>query len=60
MLAGKAANCEVIGLATSHTIKEVLDAGADWVVQDLESVRYEKRSNGEACHVLHISNALSK
>lgn len=37
--AGKAAGCKVIGLVTSHSVEEVLAAGPDWVVRDLESVR---------------------
>ncbi|PFH57751.1 hypothetical protein XA68_14637 [Ophiocordyceps unilateralis] len=37
--AGKAAGCKVIGLVTSHTFDQVVAAGPDWVVKDLESVR---------------------
>ncbi|KAI4156295.1 MAG: hypothetical protein LQ340_000385 [Diploschistes diacapsis] len=37
--AGKAAGCEVLGLATTHSIESVLAAGADWVVKDLESLK---------------------
>ncbi|KAK1769495.1 HAD-like domain-containing protein [Phialemonium atrogriseum] len=36
--AGKDAGCAVIGLVTSHTLEQVLVAGPDWVVRDLESV----------------------
>lgn len=36
--AGKDAGCAVIGLVTSHTLEQVLAAGPDWVVRDLESV----------------------
>lgn len=36
--AGKAAGCRVLGVATTHTAKEVKEAGADWVVEDLRSV----------------------
>ncbi|KAL8941448.1 MAG: hypothetical protein Q9216_002221 [Gyalolechia sp. 2 TL-2023] len=38
VLAGKAAGCQVIGLATTHTIDELRASGADWIVQDLRSV----------------------
>ncbi|KFY34800.1 hypothetical protein V494_06461 [Pseudogymnoascus sp. VKM F-4513 (FW-928)] len=36
--AGKAAGCRVLGVATTHTAREVKEAGADWVVEDLRSV----------------------
>lgn len=36
--AGKAAGCRVLGVVTSHNAKEVKEAGADWVVEDLSSV----------------------
>ncbi|PHH62307.1 hypothetical protein CDD80_1367 [Ophiocordyceps camponoti-rufipedis] len=37
--AGKAAGCKVVGLVTSHSFEQVVAAGPDWVVEDLESVR---------------------
>lgn len=37
--AGKAAGCKVLGLATTHSVGQVVEAGADWVVKDLSSVR---------------------
>ncbi|KAH0544103.1 hypothetical protein FGG08_001721 [Glutinoglossum americanum] len=37
---GKAAGCHVLGLTTTHTMKEVQEAGADWVVGDLQSVTF--------------------
>ena len=37
--AGKAAGCKVLGVVTSHTIEQVLNAGPDWIVKDLRSVR---------------------
>ncbi|KAL8716483.1 MAG: hypothetical protein Q9225_006193 [Loekoesia sp. 1 TL-2023] len=36
--AGKAAGCQVIGLATTHRIEQLRESGADWIVQDLRSV----------------------
>ena len=57
--AGKAANCQVIGLTTSHTIDQVLEAGSDWVVQNLDSVRFEK-DPVTGYLMLHISNALDR
>lgn len=38
ILAGKAAGCQVIGLATTHTIEQLRESGADWIVRDLRSV----------------------
>jgi glycerol 3-phosphatase-1 len=37
--AGKAAGCKVIGVLSSHTKEEIIEAGADWVVADLTHVR---------------------
>jgi glycerol 3-phosphatase-1 len=39
--AGKAAGFEVLALATTHKTQELVDAGADWIVRDLESVRMQ-------------------
>ncbi|KAL8854593.1 MAG: hypothetical protein Q9221_000628 [Calogaya cf. arnoldii] len=38
ILAGKAAGCQVIGLATTHSIEQICQSGADWIVKDLRSV----------------------
>lgn len=37
--AGSQAGCQVIGLATTHDIPQLKAAGADWIVQDLCSLR---------------------
>jgi len=39
--AGKAAGCKVVGLTTTHDVKVVKEAGADWIVKDLRSVRFK-------------------
>ena len=44
--AGKAAGCKVLGLATTHRIEQVLEAGADWVVRDLKSFRVVEQKDG--------------
>ncbi|KAK4453015.1 HAD-like domain-containing protein [Podospora aff. communis PSN243] len=44
--AGKAAGCVVVGLVTSHGVEEVLAAGPDYVVRDLESVRVVRAEGG--------------
>lgn len=46
--AGKAAGFMVIGLATSHTPDQVRNAGADWTVKDLQSVKLKAFENGVA------------
>ncbi|ESZ93916.1 Dl-glycerol-3-phosphatase-like protein [Sclerotinia borealis F-4128] len=58
--AGKAAGCKVLAVVTTHTIEQVLEAGADWVVQDLSSVKVIARTDGSdgAGVELEISNAL--
>jgi len=54
--AGKAAGFKVIGLATTHTIDQVRDAGADWILQDLRSVSIQTIKNGRV--EVEIKNAL--
>jgi len=44
--AGKAAGCKVLGVVTSHTVEQVVDAGPDWIVKDLSSVKLVGRSDG--------------
>lgn len=38
--AGSQAGCKVIGLATTHDIAQLKSAGADWIVEDLCSLRF--------------------
>ena len=54
--AGKAAGFKVIGLATTHSIPQVRDAGADWVVKDLRSLSIKSFVNGRVR--IAIDNAL--
>ena len=54
--AGKAAGCKVIGLATTHAIHRIREAGADWIVKDLQSVRYAGK-NGQRVKI-EISSIL--
>ena len=44
--AGKAAGCKVLGLATTHSVESVRDAGADWILRDLESFKVLAKDNG--------------
>ena len=54
--AGKAAGFKVVGLATTHTVGQVKEAGADWIVQDLRSVTL--KNFGEGVVQIEIVNAL--
>ena len=63
--AGKAAGCKVLGLVTSHTLEQVVAAGPDWVVRDLQSVKMVGFERGAAdsgpsgsAVTLQISDAL--
>lgn len=53
--AGKAAGFQVLALETTHTIQQLKDAGADWIIKDLQSVAL-KSSNSRV--EIEISNAL--
>lgn len=39
--AGKAAGFKVIALTTTHSLEQLKEAGADWIVEDLRSVSVE-------------------
>lgn len=39
--AGKRAGCKVLAVVTTHSASQLWEAGADWVVKDLESVKVE-------------------
>jgi glycerol 3-phosphatase-1 len=54
--AGKAAGFKVIGLATTHSLQQVQEAGADWIVQDLRSVTVKSFEQGVLQIAIH--NAL--
>ena len=43
--AGKAAGFKVVGIVTTHSIDQVKDAGADWIVQDLQSLTLKRYIN---------------
>jgi glycerol 3-phosphatase-1 len=56
--AGKAAGFKVIAFATTHSLQQLMDAGADWILKDACSVSLKawNKTTGEA-H-LDIVNAL--
>jgi glycerol 3-phosphatase-1 len=56
--AGKAAGCKVVGLATTHDVKEVRKAGADWIVKDLRSLKFKKWDKESGLVQVEIANAL--
>ncbi len=56
--AGKAACCNVVGLATTHSIAQLRDSGPDWIVKDLESVRFVNRNADTGAMEIEISNSL--
>ena len=56
--AGKAAGCKVLGLATTHDIAQLKTAGADWIVEDLCSVRFVGTERGSREMTIEISNGL--
>jgi len=56
---GKAAGFQVVAVATSHTIAQLQEAGADWIVKDLSSIRFEGMTSGSKQQVrITIFNAL--
>jgi len=58
VLAGKAAGCKVVALATTHTVQQLKDAGADWIVEDMRSVVLKRFDPREGRTEIEISNAL--
>ena len=54
--AGKAAGFKVLALATTHSIQQITDAGADWIVQDLRSMTLKSYNRNE--FVVEIGNSL--
>lgn len=56
--AGKAAGCKVVGLTTTHSVSQVKEAGADWVVQDLLSVIFKGVSKETGKVIIEIRDAL--
>ena len=56
--AGKAAGFKVVGLVTSHTVEQLREAGADWIVRDLRSVRLKGWDSVTGMASVEISDAL--
>lgn len=56
--AGKAAGFTVVALCTTHTIEQLVEAGADWIVQDMRSVTLKSWDGTTGEGQLEIANAL--
>ncbi|KAI9840011.1 MAG: hypothetical protein M1819_000203 [Sarea resinae] len=56
--AGKAARCKVVGLATTHSIEQLKDAGADWIVRDMRSVSFKGKDVKTGELLVEIRDAL--
>lgn len=56
--AGKAAGFTVVGLATTHRIEQIKEAGADVIVRDMRSVTVERYDKEKGVLRLQITNAL--
>lgn len=56
--AGKAASCSVLGLATTHSVAQLQEHGPDWIVKDLQSVRFVNRKADTGEVAIEISKSL--
>lgn len=57
--AGKAAGFKVLALQTTHTIQQLRDAGADWIVKDLRSVQLKSWNKGGKVEI-EVKDTLQK
>lgn len=55
---GKAAGFRVVGLATTHSVEQLREAGADWIVRDMRSVTLKGWSEGSGVGEMEIRDAL--
>lgn len=55
---GKAAGFEVVALATTHEVEHLREAGADWIVKDMRSVRVERFVRKSGLVTVEIRDAL--
>jgi glycerol 3-phosphatase-1 len=55
---GKAAGFTVVALRTTHKTEQLVEAGADYIVQDMESVTLGSWDKATGVSQLEISNAL--
>jgi glycerol 3-phosphatase-1 len=55
---GKAAGFTVVALHTTHKLEQLVEAGADYIVQDLQSVSLKSWNKTTGVSQLEIANAL--
>lgn len=58
--AGKSAGCDVLGVASTHSIAQLKTAGADWIIRDLRSVKLAGMNPGNGDAIVEIRNALEE
>jgi glycerol 3-phosphatase-1 len=56
--AGKAAGYKVVALATTHTVQQLREAGADWIVRDMRSVTMKNFDSETGIVQVEITDAL--
>lgn len=56
--AGKAAGYKVVALATTHSIDQLREAGADWIVRDMRSVTMQNYDSKTKQVEIEIRDAL--
>lgn len=56
--AGKAAGYQVVALATTHEVQQLIDAGADWIVEDMRGVTLAGWDSKNGQIEIEISNSL--
>ncbi|KAI9691874.1 MAG: hypothetical protein M1822_007947 [Bathelium mastoideum] len=58
VMSGKAAGCKVVALATTHNVVRLRDAGADWIVRDMQSISLKGWDNKSGVASIEIRDAL--
>lgn len=56
--AGKAAGFKIVALATTHSVEQLRDAGADWIVKDMRSVTMTGFDSKTSRVSVEVRNAL--
>jgi glycerol-1-phosphatase len=56
--AGKAAGYKVVAFATTHSVEQLRQAGADWIVEDARSVKFTAWDNKTSTASIEIAEAL--
>jgi glycerol 3-phosphatase-1 len=55
---GKAAGFTVVALYTTHSLEQLVEAGADYIVKDMQSVTLKSWNAAAGCGELEIVDAL--